>query len=81
MTRLAIGSDLLLEVIAPTPRCAVPTLAHGDLPPDVQALQKVAALNKIQVLDLGRLACLGAYAKVIEPGVIRRDDPVILIRP
>ena len=78
-SRLAIGSDLLLEIILPTPRCAVPTLAHGNAPADVKALQVIASLNKIQVLDLGQLACLGAYAKVVEPGFVNVGDPVSLL--
>lgn len=74
---LAIGRELHLEVILPTPRCAVPTLAHGDVPVDVKALH---GLNKVQVLDMGQLPCLGAYAKILKPGSVRLGNPVRLIR-
>ena len=78
--RLDIGREVQLEVIVPTPRCAVPTLAHGAVAVDVKALQAIAVLNKAQVLDMGLLPCLGAYAKVLRPGSVRVGDPVELIR-
>ena len=78
--RLGIGPEVQLEVVVPTPRCAVPTLAHGDVPVDLKALQAIAGLNKAQVLDMGLLPCLGAYAKVLKPGSVRLGDPVELIR-
>ena len=36
---LRVGDDLVVRVIARTPRCAVPTLAHGALPRDTEALR------------------------------------------
>jgi hypothetical protein len=30
--RLHLGPDVILDVVIPSPRCAVPTLRHGDLP-------------------------------------------------
>ncbi|SIR79432.1 MOSC domain-containing protein [Micromonospora avicenniae] len=67
--RLRIGGDLVLRVLAPTPRCAVPTLAHGRLPQRPDALRAPARLNRIEPLPgLGRLPCVGAYAQVVTPG-------------
>ncbi|SCF24415.1 MOSC domain-containing protein [Micromonospora mirobrigensis] len=77
---LRIGTDLVLRVIAPTPRCAVPTLAHGDLPPDPDALRVPARLNRVEPLPgLGPQPCLGAYAQVLRPGPIRVGDQVRLV--
>ncbi|GIG59448.1 molybdenum cofactor biosysynthesis protein [Longispora fulva] len=73
-----IGSTARLEVLVPTPRCVVPTLAHGDLPADPSVMRTVAAEHRVQVLDLGKLACMGIYLKVVEPGPVRVGDRVTL---
>ncbi|WP_433393318.1 MOSC domain-containing protein [Micromonospora sp. KLBMP9576] len=66
---LRIGPDLVLRVLAPTPRCAVPTLAHGPLPPQAQALSVPARLNRVAPLpQLGPQPCVGAYAQVLRGG-------------
>jgi uncharacterized protein len=78
--KLRIGQSVSLEVIAPTPRCAVPMLAHGALPQCREAVSAVNALNKIEfpLLGPGTFPCLGAYAKVITTGAISCGDRVIL---
>jgi uncharacterized protein YcbX len=76
---LRIGDELTLRVMARTPRCAVPTLAHGDLPRDAEALRVLARHNR--VIPLGSLApepYAGVYAEVLTPGRIRTGDPVRL---
>jgi len=76
---LRIGDDLLLRVIARTPRCAVPTLAHGRLPRDTEALRVLARHNR--AVPMGTLApepCAGVYAEVLRPGLISAGDPVRL---
>ncbi|PYC76422.1 MOSC domain-containing protein [Streptomyces tateyamensis] len=76
---LAIGPELRLKVVALSPRCAVPTLAHGELRPDPQVLRVVARENRVEPLaGLGPLPCAGAYAKVLQPGRIAPGDPVAL---
>jgi uncharacterized protein YcbX len=73
---LGIG-DVVVRVVAATPRCAVPTLAHGRLPRDTEALRIPARLNRIPALP-GRAPepCLGVYAQVVSGGRIRVGDPV-----
>ena len=71
-----IGESLVVRVIAPTPRCAIPTLAHGDLPRDLEALRVPSLHNRLPVFDLGLLACVGVYAEVIAPGRVRVGDGV-----
>jgi uncharacterized protein len=74
---LRVGDDLMLRVIARTPRCAVPTLAHGALPRDPDALRVLARHNRIEPLDsLDPEPCAGVYAEVLRPGRIRTGDPV-----
>jgi uncharacterized protein YcbX len=76
---LRVGGDLVLRVIARTPRCAVPTLAHGALPRDPDALRVLARHNRIEPLDsLDLEPCAGVYAEVLRPGRIRTGDPVRL---
>jgi uncharacterized protein YcbX len=74
---LRVGDDLVLRVIARTPRCAVPTLAHGDLPRDAEALRVLARHNRVTPLaGLGPEPCAGVYAEVLHPGRIRVGDAV-----
>jgi uncharacterized protein YcbX len=76
---LRIGDELTLRVIARTPRCAVPTLAHGDLPRDAEALRVLARHNRVEPLDsVAPEPCAGVYAEVLTPGRIRTGDPVRL---
>ena len=76
---LRVGDDLVLRVIARTPRCAVPTLAHGALPRDPDALRVLARHNRVEPPDsLDPEPCAGVYAEVLRPGHIRIGDPVRL---
>ncbi|MGI5454990.1 MOSC domain-containing protein [Streptomyces sp. CA-249302] len=74
---LHIGGELTLRVIASTPRCAVPTLAHGHLPRDPDALRVPARHNRVPALP-GRAAepCAGVYAQVVRGGWVREGDTV-----
>lgn len=76
---LQIGKTVRARVIVPTPRCAIPTLAHGDLPRDLDALRTPSRLNRLPVLDLGELACVGIYAEVLSAGPVTVGDPVTLV--
>ena len=76
---LRIGSELTLRVIALTPRCAIPTLEHGDLPRDSAALRVLADHNRVIPLEhLAPQPCAGAYAQVLHPGRINVGDVVRL---
>jgi uncharacterized protein YcbX len=74
--RLAIGGQVRLEIFLPTPRCAVPTLAHGPDPGNPQVLRVLARGNRIPVEGFGLQTCAGVYAKVISPGPVRAGDEV-----
>lgn len=77
---LRTGDDLTLRVIARTPRCAVPTLAHGSVPADTAALRVLADHNRVVPLDsMAPVPCAGAYARVVVPKArvrIRLGDTV-----
>lgn len=74
---LRIGRELTLRVIARTPRCAIPTLAHGDRPRDADALRVLAEHNRVTPIDsLAAQPCAGVYARVLRPGRIGLGDAV-----
>jgi uncharacterized protein len=79
--QLAIGGQVRLEIFLPTPRCAVPTLAHGPGPGNPQVLRVLARGNRIPVEDFGLQTCAGVYAKVVSPGRVRAGDKVRVGRP
>ena len=72
---LRVGSDLAVRVMARTPRCAIPTLEHGGLPRDVDALRVPAAHNRVKPAgDWGQQPCAGVYAQVLTPGLVTSGD-------
>lgn len=75
---LALSGGVRLKVVVPTPRCAVPTLDHGGLGTDLEALRVAVRHNRVQIFDLGRLPCLGAYAQVVASGSVAAGDEVSL---
>lgn len=77
--QLSIGEAVKLRVAIPDSRCVMTTLAQDDLPKDPDILRGLAKHNRIQISDVGRFACIGVYAIVEEPGVIRKEDRVTLI--
>ena len=72
---LRIG-EVVLRVVLPTPRCVVPGLGHAGLPPDRSVLATLARHYRIPVAELGRAACFGVYAEVVEPGRLRLGQSV-----
>ncbi|MFE9424718.1 MOSC domain-containing protein [Kitasatospora sp. NPDC006697] len=76
---LRIGPDLHLRIIARTPRCAIPGQAHGQLPPEPEALRVVNRENRvIPIADYPAMPCAGVYAKVLHPGRISPGDRVVV---
>jgi uncharacterized protein len=67
---LTVG-EVVLRVTLPTPRCSVPTLEHGDLPRNPDALRPLLTGNRVEVPGFGVLPCAGAYAEVVRGGTIR----------
>lgn len=76
--RIGAGDDAVdITIGEPTPRCIMTTLAQGELPRQLALLQAVARINR-RTGALGTFACLGAYATVARPGVVRTGDEVSL---
>jgi uncharacterized protein YcbX len=75
---ISVGRDLRLRVAFPTPRCAVPTLAHGAITPDPRLTVEIGKLNRAPVLDMGPVPCLGAYAQIERPGRVALGDEIYL---
>jgi hypothetical protein len=66
---LAIGAEVRLKITGACFRCVMTTLAQGDLPKDYGILKTAARSNEARV---------GAYASVLQGGMIRRGDTVVL---
>jgi uncharacterized protein YcbX len=64
---LAIGGEVKIKITGPCGRCVMTTLAQGDLPKDTGILKTAARHNQARI---------GAYAAVLQGGVIRAGDPV-----
>lgn len=67
--RIAVGSEVVLEVVKPCPRCVMTTLPQGDLPKDPGILRAAAQQNGANV---------GVYAAVVQGGAVRRGDAMTL---
>jgi len=78
--RLHVGTDVVLEVMVPSPRCAIPTLRHGELAPDPDALRVPLHHNLIPIPleGFGSGPCLGVYARVVTGGRVSVGDDVRL---
>jgi uncharacterized protein YcbX len=75
---LTLGSDLVLQVSIPCPRCVMTTLPSTDLPHDPGILRTLVEHNRLDLGGFGNLPCAGVYADVVRPGSIRRGDRVQL---
>ena len=77
---VGIGADLVIRVVCRTPRCAIPTLQHGPLPRDPDALRVLAKHNRVVPMgDSSPEPCAGVYATIVHPGHISKGDPVRFI--
>ncbi|KUH96316.1 hypothetical protein AU187_14020 [Mycobacterium sp. IS-1556] len=73
---LHIGTEVVIHVVLPVPRCVMTTLAQPGLPRDLGVLKAIARVGRKQLGPLGQVACAGSYAKVIRTGVVRVGDPI-----
>ena len=76
-----VGADVRLgaatvNVLMPTMRCVMTTLAQGDLPEDRGVLRAATTHNRVEISGLGQWACVGAYAGVVTPGDVAAGDEV-----
>jgi hypothetical protein len=64
---LALGSEVKIKITGPCGRCVMTTLPQGDLPRDAGILKTAVKHNQARV---------GAYAAVLQGGVIHAGDSV-----
>jgi uncharacterized protein YcbX len=78
---IQIGEHVRLRITDPSPRCAIPTLAQGDLPQDQQVIRTIATHNKIPVpvFDGKELPCAGVYGFVERTGALKKGDAVRIV--
>lgn len=74
---LLIG-DLACDVVLPTPRCIVPTLAQRGFDMNANVARSLARVNRIDVPGFGRLPVAGAYVSPRGSAEVRVGDPVIV---
>ena len=74
---LTIGSALV-RITFPMNRCVMTTLPQADLPRDPGILRTVAQHNRLQVLSIGKLPCVGVSGLVMRPGMLHQGDPIAL---
>jgi uncharacterized protein YcbX len=65
---IAFAGGVSVTASIPTMRCAMTTLAQGDLPRDPDTLRTIAKHNRVEIPGLGTWACAGAYADVTTGG-------------
>ena len=75
-TDLRIGDSVRIHIVAPTLRCPMPSVAQDGLSRDIDILRTLNRVARRDLPPLGNFPCLGAYAEVITPGVVRVGDPV-----
>lgn len=73
-TTLSIG-DVRIGAQGPAPRCVMTTVAQDGLPREPGVLQALAEHNRL-TNPMGTYACLGSYANVAQPGMIRVGDEI-----
>ncbi|MCP2015162.1 uncharacterized protein YcbX [Deinococcus sp. HSC-46F16] len=68
---LALGEELIVEIAYLMPRCVMVNMAQHDLPEDNRVLKSISEINP----DV----CLGAFAQVVQPGIVRLGDTARLV--
>lgn len=67
--RIRLG-EMTAEVTIPCMRCVMTTLPFDDLPKDPRIMRTMVRETK---------QCLGAYARVVQPGIVRLEDAAELL--
>jgi hypothetical protein len=73
---LRIGDSVRIHIVAPTLRCPMPSVAQDGLTRDIEILRTLNRVARRELSPLGTFPCLGVYAEVVTPGVVRVGDSV-----
>lgn len=73
---VSLGDAVRLRVALRDSRCALTTLAQGDLPADPEVLKALVRHNRAPVGAGGLYPCAGVYATVAAAGLLRIGDRV-----
>jgi uncharacterized protein len=75
--QIAVGPEVTLRVLVPTPRCAIPGAAQPGLAAAPELLRAIGR-HRTDIPGLGRAACFGSYAQVLSPGRVAVGDRVTI---
>ncbi len=73
---LAIGDQAVIKVTMACPRCVNVTAEQPGLAKDAGLLRTIGKLNTQDLGDFGVLPCIGVYAEVVQPGLVKQGDAV-----
>lgn len=73
---LAIGDQVVVKVTMACPRCVNVTAEQPGLVKDAGLLRTIGKLNTQDLGDFGQLPCIGVYAEVVQPGLVKQGDAV-----
>lgn len=77
---IAVGDEVVLEILMPCPRCVMITLPQRGLPLDSGIMRAAARENNAMIAPLNqKLPSAGVYAKVTRGGEVRKGDGLRLI--
>jgi uncharacterized protein len=71
--RIQAGPEVVLRVMIPTPRCVIPSVAQPGLAHSSEVLRAIAR-RRAEIPGLGKGACFGTYAEVLQAGTITVGD-------
>ncbi len=76
---LAIGDEVVVKVTLACPRCVNVTAEQPGLAKDAALLRTISKLNTQDLGDFGLLPCIGVYAEVVQPGLVKQGDAVRML--
>jgi len=73
---IAIGSEVILRITMPCPRCVNVVADQPGLERVPKLLRTIGKINTQDLGEFGMLPCIGVYAEVMRPGYVKHGDAV-----